>query len=183
VKLRELNTALHRDLGFFFFGLSLLYAVSGLAVNHVHQWNPNFSVDRVAFQASLPSSASPEEISRALLLEMGVSATPRAVVETGPDQVQVFLESRTLTVQPSTGAVVDERVSRRPLLYAFNWLHENRGKGAWTWFADAYAVGLLVLACTGLFILRGRKGLWGRGGLYALAGLAAPIVYWVLAGE
>ena len=44
-----------------------------------------------------------------------------------------------------------------------NFLHLNHGKGFWTWFADLYAVGLAILACTGIFIITGKKGLGGRG--------------------
>jgi hypothetical protein len=33
---------LHRDLGFLAFGLTIVYAVSGIAVNHIGTWDPNF---------------------------------------------------------------------------------------------------------------------------------------------
>ena len=38
---RRWNNVLHRDLGYLVFALTFLYAVSGVAVNHTHQWNPN----------------------------------------------------------------------------------------------------------------------------------------------
>ena len=41
-------------------------------------------------------------------------------------------------------------------------------------------VGLLVLACTGIFIVTGKKGLGGRGRWLLIAGLAIPVVYLVL---
>ena len=78
--------------------------------------------------------------------------------------------------------VVEEGQTPRLLLRVANWLHLNRGKQAWTYVADAYAVLLLYLAASGLFMLPGRKGLLGRGGLIALAGAAVPIVYVVLSG-
>jgi hypothetical protein len=34
MRLRRLITATHRDLGYFFAGLTVIYAVSGIAVNH-----------------------------------------------------------------------------------------------------------------------------------------------------
>src|SRR3954468_16598061 len=34
--------ALHRDFGFLVIGLTVIYAFSGLAVNHVADWDPNF---------------------------------------------------------------------------------------------------------------------------------------------
>ena len=79
------------------------------------------------------------------------------------------------------GTVVEERRRKRPLLFESNFLHLNRGKGFWTWFADAYAVGMALLAITGVVILKGRKGLSGRGKWFVLAGTAIPILYLLLA--
>jgi uncharacterized membrane protein YhdT len=38
-----------------------------------------------------------------------------------------------------------------------------------------------VLACTGIYIITGKKGLGGRGRWLLIAGLTIPIVYLVLA--
>ena len=58
-----------------------------------------------------------------------------------------------------------------------NWLHLNRGKKAWTYFADAYAAGLLFLAISGLFMIPGKKGLFGRGAVFLAIGIAVPVLY------
>jgi hypothetical protein len=68
------------------------------------------------------------------------------------------------------------------LLRVANWLHLNRGKKAWTYVADGYAAFLLILAGTGLFMLPGRKGLIGRGGLLVALGVAVPVLYVTLSG-
>ena len=34
--------ALHRDIGYLAVGLTVVYALSGLAVNHIGDWDPNF---------------------------------------------------------------------------------------------------------------------------------------------
>ncbi len=44
---RRWNYVLHRDIGFLCIGLTLLYAISGVAVNHIAQWNPSYRVERV----------------------------------------------------------------------------------------------------------------------------------------
>jgi len=46
VKLRRLIIATHRDIGYFFAGLTALYAISGVAVNHIDDWNPNYVIRR-----------------------------------------------------------------------------------------------------------------------------------------
>jgi len=59
-------------------------------------------------------------------------------------------------------------------------LHLNHLKGVWTWVADAFAVLLIMLAATGLFILKGKNGLGGRGKWFVTAGLLLPAGFVVL---
>lgn len=163
-------------------GLTIIYAVSGIAVNHVSDWNPNYEIQRTTTpvgelpEGDLPGAAS------VVLKQFQVAEVPRSIVPAGPDKVQIFLENRTITVDVAKRQAVDERVSSRPLLYQMNFLHLNHGKGAWTWIADLYAVGLMVLAVTGLFIIVGRKGLMGRGMWWMLAGLVPPVAFLLLKG-
>ncbi len=174
---RRLLVATHRDLGFFFVGLTLIYAISGLAVNHVSDWNPNYAIQRrTVAVASLPGGDTPAA-ARAVLAQLAVTEPPRSIVPAGPDRFQIFLTNRTITVDVSKRQAVDERVSPRPLLYQLNFLHLNHGKGPWTWFADVYAVGLLLLAVSGMLMVLGRRGIAGRGLLWLLAGLVPPIVF------
>jgi hypothetical protein len=35
--------AIHRDVGYLAVGLTLIYAMSGLAINHIQDWDPNFT--------------------------------------------------------------------------------------------------------------------------------------------
>ena len=60
-------------------------------------------------------------------------------------------------------AQIDGYSFPRFFLRIANWLHVARGKKAWTLFADAYAVGLLFLAISGMFMLPGKYGMRGRG--------------------
>ncbi len=82
----------------------------------------------------------------------------------------------------NTGQVTDEGQRARFLLRAANWLHLNRGKRAWTYVADAYAAGLMLLAVSGMFMIAGKKGLFGRGALLVSLGVAVPVLYVTFAG-
>lgn len=108
---------------------------------------------------------------------MGIAEEPVSAVKVGPELLKVFFDNRTLTVSLPGGEVEDEHRARRFFLYEVNFLHLNKGKGWWTWFADIYAIGLAVLAFTGMFIITGRKGLAGRGKWLVGAGLLAPLLY------
>jgi len=182
MRLRKLVTATHRDVGYFFAGLTVIYAVSGIAVNHIDDWNPSYVIRTDVTEIGVLPEEATEELALEVLRRLGVDEPPTSVVRMAPHQIKVFLDNRNLTVGVPDGRVVDELVRRRYALYEANFLHLNHGKGLWTWFADIYAVGLLVLACTGVFIITGSKGLGGRGRWLLLAGLAVPIAYlvWVV---
>jgi hypothetical protein len=78
--------------------------------------------------------------------------------------------------------VVDEGQQPRFLLRVANWLHLNRGKKAWTYVADGYAAGLMLLASSGMFMIAGKKGFLGRGAVLVLAGIMIPVLYVHFAG-
>ena len=177
---RKLIIATHRDIGYFFAGLTVLYAVSGVAVNHIDDWNPNYVIRTDEVDVGPLPEGEAAAIGGEVLERMHITEEPNSVVRMAPDQLKVFLEQRTLTVSLPGGKVLDEHARRRYAFFEVNYLHLNHGKGFWTWFADLYAVGLLILACTGIFIITGKKGLGGRGRWLLLAGLAVPLVYLVL---
>ncbi|MEW6428183.1 MAG: hypothetical protein AB1568_09140 [Thermodesulfobacteriota bacterium] len=178
---RRLNNAVHRDLGYFFFGLTVIYAVSGVAVNHLHQWNPNYHIER----RTLPVDGAgvrvtTEAEAQTLLRQLGIDGKLRSFLPAPGGGTQIFVDDDVLTVSPADGTAVWEQARPRPLLYPMNFLHLNHPKKAWTWMADIYAVGLAILAGTGLFVLKGRNGISGRGAVLSLAGLALPALFWLL---
>ncbi len=169
--------ATHRDLGYLFAGLTVVYAISGLAVNHVHHWNPNYIEETRGHEIGELPEASPDELAAEVLRRLKISEEPISAVRMGPEELKVFLDQRALTVALPGGQVVEEIVAERPVIRQTNYLHLNHGKGIWTWIADCYALGLLVLAVTGIFIVPGKKGLGGRGRWLLLLGITVPLVF------
>jgi hypothetical protein len=180
MKLRKAIIAVHRDVGYFFAGLTVLYAISGVAVNHVEHWNPSYSVRHTVHEIGDLTDVADPELAPMVLTRLGIEEQPKAAVRMSPAEYRVFLDDRTLHVALPSGTVTDEQIRRRAGFFHVNFLHLNHGKGLWTWFADAYALGLMVLALTGIFIITGKKGLGGRGRWLLLAGTAIPVLYLLL---
>ena len=65
-------------------------------------------------------------------------------------------------------------------LYEFNYLHLNHAKKWWTYFADLYALILLFLAISGLFVLKGKNGLAGRGKWLTAIGIILPVIFLIV---
>lgn len=176
---RKWNVALHRDLGYLCVGLTLVYAVSGVAVNHRADWNPSYAIRSQTVQLGPANADDPasEIFARRVMEEVGVTGTLRGTFRPDPESVDIFVEGGTISVDLTTGQATVEDVRARPLLRAFNFLHLNEPKRSWTWMADLYAVALLLLSVTGLFVLKGKKGITGRGAWLTAGGVLIPIAF------
>lgn len=182
IAIRAWLRALHRDFGYLVVGLTFVYAASGLAVNHVADWDPNFieREETLAFSEQLPEDD--DAAGRRIAAAAGLGGKLDAVERLSDDEIEVRAGGTTVTANLTTGSLLVRERRARPLLRVANWLHLNRGKKAWTMVADGYAILLLFLATSGLFMLPGRKGLLGRGAILVFVGSAVPILYVVLSG-
>lgn len=179
MKWRKWNNIIHRDLGYLCVGLTIIYAVSGVAVNHVQDWNPNYIVEKKERQ--IEPIAITDTISSATVLDilknLGEKKTFKNYFRPDSQTVQIFLERSTVYVNLKTGRVIQETVKNRPILREMNFLHLNHPKKLWTWFADIYAISLALLAITGIFVIKGKKGIKGRGKWLVSIGVVLPIIF------
>lgn len=176
--------AAHRDVGYVAVGLTFVYALSGIAVNHITDWadgDPSFKSYSRTVQVGV-LDGDDAAIAETLRKRFGIAQKPREVYRASSEQLEILFDKRTLHLDSARGTVVDEGQEPRFLLRVANWLHLNRGKKAWTYVADAYAAGLLLLASSGIFMIAGKKGLVGRGAVLVLLGILIPVVYVQLAG-
>ena len=178
MRLRKINRVLHRDLGYFFFGLTIIYAVSGIALNHRHQWNPNYIITQEEFSINL--SARPENIDREYALyildHLDISSPYRTHLVAGPN-FRIFVEGGSVSIDLDRGEGRTEIIRKRPVFNQINFLHYNTPRRLWTWFSDLYAGGLIVIAVTGLFIIKGKNGITRRGAWLSAAGLIIPLIF------
>lgn len=185
MKLRRINRAVHRDLGYFFFGMAIIYGLSGIALNHRHQWNPNYIITQQELQLSIPDRKPATELDQAedanrsdalfFLGQLGLEGDYRTHITTN-DGLRIFIRGGSLTVNSSNGEAHLETIRRRPVFHQVNFLHYNTPRKLWTWFSDLFAAGLIILAFTGLFILKGKNGITGRGAWLTGAGIVIPLV-------
>ncbi len=179
---------IHRDVGYLCVGLVLIYSISGIAVNHVEDWNPNYSIEvtqsNIGPVAAAGSAAGrdDEAVARDVLERLHSPTDFRTVFVPEPGQLRIIRTNHTIDVELENGDVRQERVTPRFLLREANSLHLNHPKRLWTWIADAFAVALIVLAITGMFMLKGKKGITGRGAWLTATGFAVPLFFlWLYA--
>ena len=96
-----------------------------------------------------------------------------------PDTLQMFYDKKTYSIDIPTGNVLVENTRPRRVLYEMNQLHVNAPKGIWTFIADIFALSLIFMAITGMFMLKGPTGITGRGKWLVAVGILIPAIYWV----
>jgi hypothetical protein len=147
-------------------------------VNHVADWDPNYrNFESVLNLGPFGLPADDAEAARFVAAKVGVTGTPREVYRVSETELDVLYDRRTLHADGRAGTIRDEGQKPRFLVKAANWLHLNRGKKAWTIVADGYAAALLFLAVSGMFMLAGKKGLFGRGAFFVGIGVLIPVLY------
>ena len=173
MKLTRILRVIHRDLGFFVVGITLVYAISGIILNHLGKNDPAFHIETKTIQ--FPSNLTATELSDAWQTDKKLPTLKR-IMQIDESSMRVFLEGGIGVYNVSSGSVSYETHTKRILVYWMNRLHYNRVKG-WSPIADFFAGSLILLAITGLFIVKGKKGLAGSGKWYLLIGLLIPILY------
>jgi len=180
--LRKWSRILHRDIGFFFIGASFVYGLSGIALNHLNDWNPNYSVEREFFTSSIDLSQNDKTQKQVekLVSQFDEVNNLRKFYYPNPETIKIFLKGgSSIVVNIKTGEGQAEFLKKRMLFYQVNFLHYNPNYW-WTWFSDIFAAALILFSITSLFMVRGKKGIVGRGGIYALAGIIIPVLFLVL---
>ena len=175
---RKWFRVLHRDVGYVAVALIIAYGVSGLAVNHIEDWNPSYTFAERGFDIGPLPTGEPAAMADAVIARLHLDrASVRGHFLETARELRVFLtDGQEARLDVTTGKGKLKLVARRPVLFQLNALHLNNLKGAWTWIADGFAVALMLLALTGMFMMKGKSGLAGRGKWFVLAGLAVPAV-------
>ena len=180
MNLQRLNSNLHRDIGYFLSGLILVYCISGIALNHVNDWSPDFIIHKrtIALDRSYTQKEITEE-TLALFTALVGEDVPKVHDFPTLNHVKLYYDNASLLVDLAGKSGVYERVQRRPLFYQTNVIHRNSLKG-WKWASDVFGALLIFLTISGWFMVKGKYGVIGRGKWFIAAGMVPPIAAIVL---
>lgn len=175
---RKWNRVIHRDLGYFFTGVTIIYAISGIALNHLDDWNPNYSVDYYEFTTEIPKTKKEvtEKMIFNLLEDLEEKENYKKYYFPNEQKLKVFLEEGNLVLDLNKGIGAVEKLKKRSFFYEANYLHYNP-QYWWTWYSDIYAGSLILIVISGLFIARGKNGITGRGAWFTAIGVLIPLLF------
>ncbi|MBI9068106.1 MAG: PepSY-associated TM helix domain-containing protein [Salinivirgaceae bacterium] len=181
MKIRKLNRATHRDLGYIFFAMSVIYGLSGISLNHIKDWNPNYIVENSSVKSDLTQQIGLEKENVMAFLEtIHEKDNYKKYYFPNSSEMKIFIQNGSIIVNTKTGEAQIEKLRRRPVFHEFNWLHYNHAKRLFTWFADIFAVSLILLAITGLFMVKGKNGITRRGAWLTAIGIIIPLVLYFM---
>lgn len=176
---RKWFRVVHRDFGYLFFGLTLVYSISGIALNHLDDWNPNYIIVRQEITLENPGriykGISKDEV-REIMKEFGEEKNYKNHYFQESNLIKVFLKGGSVYINTDTGNGLIETVRRRPFFREMNYLHYNPQE-SWKWISDVFAGALIILAITGLFLVKGAKGITKRGAWLTILGILVPIIF------
>jgi len=155
----------------------IIYALSGIGMNHLDDWNPRYTVETREAAWDGPDLREPLEESQvlAVLDQFGEREGHKKHYSSDPGKVKVFIKNGTVMIDLESGLCKLEKLNRRPLFFQLTFLHYNP-KNFWTWFSDLFAASLMLIAVTGTMLLSGRRGLKGRGGILTGLGILIPLL-------
>lgn len=168
---------IHRDLGYLMVGVCIIYGLSGMLLNHMNGQDP-------AYKSGYHTLEFPKGLDKESLAAKwaGDPARPelKLIMPIDNEHSRVMLDGGIGVYNSATGIMDYETHKKRALIYWVNKLHYNKVNG-WSIMADFFAVSLIFFALSGLFMVRGRKGLAGRGKWFLLVGVLIPVCYVIFA--
>jgi hypothetical protein len=176
---RKFNRILHRDTGYFFFGMAIIYGLSGIALNHIDDWDPSYIIRNEKFKLepnSINRDATRKDIS-GLLVKLDIHDPLKQFYYPDKETLKAFTKGGSLTVNLADQSAVYESVKRRQVFFQVNYLHYNNPGILWTYFADFFGGALVFMAFSGIIMLQGKKGFFGQGKWFVIAGILIPVIF------
>jgi uncharacterized protein len=178
----KINRVLHRDLGYFFFGMTIIYGVSGIVLNH-RSGDGDASVIRRSQSFTMVAPINKEKVNKDYILQLLTDLEEPGFKQfyfPSDQEVMIYLKGGHVTLDLKTGEGKIVKVRNRPVFREFNFLHYNKPKQWWTWFSDFFAGALILISITGLFMIKGRNGIKGRGAVLTTTGIIVPLIFLIL---
>lgn len=166
----------HRDLGFLMVGVCLIYGISGMLLNHMNGKDPSFHTTEATLHWN--PGMDGEALTQAWNSTEGLPVLKR-VLPVDEENFRLMIDGGVGIYNAGNGTLDYEVHQKRPIVYWFNRLHYNRVEG-WNVMGDFFAASLIFFALSGMWMVKGKYGLKGRGKWYLIAGILIPIVYILL---
>jgi len=175
MKLTARNT--HRDIAYFYVGLIISFALSGIFLNHRQSWHPRrYAYEKREFTIApiFKDSVNNAWIENFAKEQKIDDHLRRFMAEN--DYLRISFEKNDVMINMRSGQGKIETYRVTPILGQMTQLHQDTSKW-WIYYSDVFAIALLTIALTGMFIEKGRLSFKSRGWKLALIGIIFPLIF------
>lgn len=176
---------IHRDFGYFYIGLIISFAASGLMMNHREHWHPEkYIVEVTEFQKQpfQSSAISDSSIRNFVAKELQVKDKVKRH-NLRKDKLKITCDNHDIEMDIKTGKGEIANFKKTPLIAQMMQLHKTNNSNWWIYYSDVFALSLIVIAVTGTFIMgKSKYSFKQRGWKLAIAGLLFPILFLIFLG-
>jgi len=168
---------LHRDLGYFYVGLIISFAFSGILMNHREHWHPEkYTVQTKAISVNIPKDTDiTENYAEELGKQLGIDDKFRRH-KVKENELKISFEKNDVEIDLKTGKGEVVTFVKTPIISQTMKLHKNTSNW-WIYYSDIFGLSLITIALTGvLMIPAGKFTFKKRGWKLALAGLIIPLL-------
>lgn len=172
---------LHRDLGYFYIGLIISFAFSGILMNHRDSWHADkYTVETKAISIDIPKENEitdqfAENLGKSLGLE---DKMRRQNIKKG--NLKISFENHDIEVDIKTGKGELVSFIKTPVISQMMKLHKNTSNW-WIYYGDIFGISLITIAITGMIMIpAGKFSFKRRGWKLAVAGLIFPLLILLL---
>ena len=168
---------LHRDLGYFYIGLIISFALSGILMNHRDQFHAEkYNVETKNIEVKLPNKeAISEDFAKNIIKQFDVADTYRKHKIKG-ETLRISFKNTDVEVDLNTGKGELTTYNKTPIISQMMKLHKSTSNW-WIYYGDIFGLSLITIAITGaIMIPAGKFSFKNRGWKLALAGVIIPLI-------
>ncbi len=180
----SINTrSLHRDLGYFYVGLIISFAISGIMLNHRESWHPEkYTTNTTQIQVGpIDENTMTENAAKKIVADLKIDDKfRRQNIKNGA--LRISLEQHDIEIDLATGKGEVVEFIKTPIISQSIKLHKSTSNW-WIYYSDIFGLSLVVIAITGATMIKyGNFTFRKYGWKLALAGLIFPILFLVFLG-
>ncbi|WP_171593632.1 PepSY-associated TM helix domain-containing protein [Marinifilum caeruleilacunae] len=165
--------SLHRDLGYLFIGLTLIYALSGiLLILKKDEQNPSYR--EIVLEKNTKANLTPDELKT--YWENGFGDAPKLnrIIPAG-EVYNLYVKGGLGEYHPHNGKLKVTTYKKIPVYKFVNDIHYNSGQ-RFSSIGIVYAIVLIFFAISGAIMVKGKKGFKKRGVWLMIIGFIIPVL-------
>jgi len=172
---------IHRNLAYFYFGLLISFAFSGILNNHKDSWQIPVDYTYQTKNFNIPLPVNKLKFKNKKYVKMKAQQWyPKSTFlgyRIRNNSLRAFYKDNTIIDMDLEYGMGEIEYRRKvPVLGHAIFLHKS-SNNFWVWYSDIFALSIITIAIAGILIPKGKNSFKKQGWKIALAGLIFPLLF------